>query len=139
MLRRATKEELILMLNKEEEIRNSQWYVDKCTEVSDEVNGWLRISGEVQYEVVKSFGFTSEMNADIAVNDMRRAQYLYPDEPKFKTISVYVRNNLANRGNMKPNDCVPNFILHDLKLQQIQLNHILQKNKINVLITSSHT
>jgi hypothetical protein len=81
-----TKENLLEMCKKEEEIRWSQWYQSECDKVKDEVNGWLRISEQVQYQVAKKFGFETDIEADIAVNQLRRARYIYPDEPEFKTI-----------------------------------------------------
>lgn len=54
------KNDLILMLQKEEEIRMSQKYIDLCDEVKDEPNGWLRISEEIQYQIARDFGYTSK-------------------------------------------------------------------------------
>ena len=36
------------MLKLEETVRLSKAYINKCSEVKDEVNGWLRVTGEVQ-------------------------------------------------------------------------------------------
>ena len=138
------------MLQREEEIRFSPEYIDKCTEVAYELNGWLRISAEVQKQVATEFGYISEIENDIAINQMRRAQYIYPDEPLFKTIPVYVRNNLATKGKFSTNDIVPDIILHKLNditdhdsesgiTDHISLYQTFDKNRPNVLIASSHT
>ena len=145
IIRKPSKDILIQMLQREEEIRFSSEYIDKCTEVASEPNGWLRISSEVQKQVATEFGYISEIENDIAINQMRRAQYIYPDEPLFKTISVYVRNNLATKGKFSTNDVVPDIILHQLNendmysTDHISLYQTFDKNRQNVLIASSHT
>ena len=136
-----SKELLIQMLLEEETIRFSSEYITECNKVASEPNGWLRISGEKQYEIAKKFGFTSEIEADIAVNHMRRAQYLYPEEPLFKTIPVYVRNNLAQQTKYKIQDKVPNLTIYQSNndLSPIKLYETFNPKKINLLIASSHT
>ncbi len=139
-LKIPTKDQLLQMVKKEEEIRWSKWYQLECDKVKDEVNGWLRISEEVQYRVAKDFGFDTEVESDIAVNHLRRARYLYPDEPLFQSVPVYVRNNLASQIKYKAGDPVPNVSISSLDgLNEINLYNILDKSKINVVIGSSHT
>jgi len=161
IIRKPSKEILIKMLQREEEIRLSTEYIEKCTEVASEPNGWLRISADVQKQVAAEFGYISEIENDIAINQMRRAQYIYPDEPLFRTISVYVRNNLATKGKYLPNDIVPDILIHQLSetvsesvsetvsesvsesvlesTDQISLYQTFDKTRPNVLIASSHT
>jgi hypothetical protein len=141
IIKTPSKDQLIKMLKMEETIRFSPEYITKCDEVADEVNGWLRISAEVQKQVAENFGFKSQIENDIAVNHMRRAQHLYPDEPLFKTISVYVRQNLATKGKYQISDIVPNIQLHqnNNSNDSVNLYEILDPYKKNVLIASSHT
>jgi hypothetical protein len=150
IIRKPSKDILIKMLQREEEIRFSSEYINKCNDVASEPNGWLRISGDFQKQVATEFGFISSIENDIAVNHMRRAQYIYPDEPLFKTIPVYVRNNLANKGKFSTNDVVPNIVLHKLldtvdnesasgTTDHISLYQTFDKTRPNVLIASSHT
>ena len=134
-----TKEQLILMLLEEEKIRFSQEYISECNDVALEPNGWLRVSAEKQYKVARQFGFISEIEADIAVNHMRRARYLYPEEKLFQTIPVYVRNNLAEQCKYKVGDTIPNLMIHQLNTQLVNLYDTFDSNKINILIASSHT
>jgi hypothetical protein len=149
VIKKPSKDILIQMLQREEEIRLSAEYINKCTEVASEPNGWLRISAEVQKQVAAEFGYISEIENDIAINQMRRAQYIYPDEPLFRTIPVYVRNNLAAKGKYLPNDIVPDIILHhsndtyaeseSSSSDQISLYQTFDNTRPNVLIASSHT
>lgn len=134
------KDTLIQMLTMEESIRMSPEYIKLCDEVKDEVNGWLRISEEIQYKIARDFGYTSTLEQDLAVNRMRRAQYLYPEEPLFKTIPVYVRNNIANVGTFVATDIVPNLMIHHISnLEEVQLYDVFSKEKPTLLLASSHT
>jgi hypothetical protein len=140
-IRLPTKNDLIIMLQTEEEIRSSHEYISKCNEVASEPNGWLRISNEYQYKIARDNGFESEIEADIAVNHMRRAHILYPDEALFKSIPVYVRNNLASAGKYKVGDVVPNITIHHMSdtNPEVKLYSVLEADKMNLLIASSHT
>jgi hypothetical protein len=138
-IKTPSKELLLEMVKKEEEIRWSPWYQSECDIVKDEVNGWLRISEQVQYQVVKEFGFENPIEADIAVNQLRRARYIYPDEPLFQTIPVYVRNNRAKQCVFKERSIVPNILIGTMDGNDINLYQILNQTQPNVLIGSSHT
>ena len=139
-LRIPTKNQLLEMVKKEEEVRWSQWYQSECDRVKDQVNGWLAVSAQVQYQIAKDFGFDTEVESDIAVNHLRRAQYLYPEEPLFQSIPVYVRNNLAKQIKYKTGESIPNIPINSLDgLNKINLFDILDKTKTNVIFGSSHT
>ncbi len=139
-LRIPTKYQLLEMVKKEEEIRWSPWYQSECDRVKDQVNGWLTVSAQVQYQIAKDFGFDTEVESDIAVNHLRRAQYLYPEEPLFQSIPVYVRNNLAKQIKYKNGESIPNVSINSLDgLNKINLFDILDKTKTNVIFGSSHT
>ena len=88
-----SKEKLLLMLLREEQLKLSKEYIEQCSLVHKEVNGWLRITEEVQKKVCFEFGYTDILRNILAVNYLRRAQYLYPDDDRFKNTQVYVRNN----------------------------------------------
>lgn len=130
---------LIKMLETEESIRMSKEYVEMCDNVKDEINGWLRISEEIQYQIAKDFGYTTMLEQDLAVNRMRTAQYLYPEEQLFKTIPVYVRENLARSGNFSIGDIVPNITIHKDDTTQINLYDTFSKTQSNLMLCSSHT
>ncbi|CAB5371314.1 unnamed protein product [Rhizophagus irregularis] len=56
---------------------------------------WMDVTDEMQHELVREFGYSDE-----AVQLLRRAPQLYPDDPEFRTTQVYVRNNIANAANL---------------------------------------
>jgi len=128
------------MLKREEEIRMSKWYIDECTNVKDEVNGWIRISSEVQQKVAFDFGYKDKLTNMLAVNYMRRARYIYPDDNIFKTISVYVRENIAHELDIKEGEIVPDIDVCKLNtLQCVSLNDLCNNKKYNAFIASSAT
>jgi hypothetical protein len=127
------------MIIEEEQIRNSKEYIDKCTEVKDIPNGWLTVTGQMQTDLVKRYGFTDEMSCDVALNRLRRASTIYPNNKIFKEVPVYIRNNKAQEGYLKEGDIAPNIILHTIDTNKIELKDLLQDNKITLLIGSSLT
>ena len=66
-----SKEKLLRMLVMEETIRMSKKYIDKCTELKDEINGWIRLSGEIQELVAYSFGYKDIITNMLAVSRYR--------------------------------------------------------------------
>jgi hypothetical protein len=133
------KEKLLEMLQMEEFIRMSPEYIEECTKVKDEVNGWLRISEEVQQKVAHLYGYQDPFSNLLAVNDMRRAQYLYPNDSRFTETQVYVRNNLARWGNLVCGQKFPISPLYNLEGNVINTHSILDNDKYNVIIASSET
>ena len=134
-----TKDILLKMLQREEQLRFSQEYIDECTKVKNIPNGWLTVTSKLQERVANEFGFSDLLSNTIAVDMIRKAQYLYPDDKRFQETQVYVRNNLAKEGHLKKNDLFPSFELFGLNLKSINSNILLNSNKPNIIIASSHT
>jgi hypothetical protein len=138
-IRIPSKEELISMALDEEEARKSEEYIEKCSAYAHVPNGWLiNVTAPMQLEIVLKHGFHPGLEADIAVNYLRRAHVLYKDEPIF-TRAVQVVNNLAKKGTFTNGDTVPNLRIHTLKKSLVRLYDILDQSKMNLVITSSHT
>lgn len=126
------------MLKVEETLRLSQAYISECSRVKDEVNGWLRVTGELQELVASHFGFNDEISNLFAVNLMRSAHHKYSDDSRFSEVSVYVRNNLAKQGSLKIGDDSVELNIHDLNGKTVSLSSITD-NKDTVIISSSAT
>jgi hypothetical protein len=60
-----TREQLIIISMKENEIRTSQKYIDMCSDVANEPNGWLRVTSMIQEQLVEEAGFTTELEKSI--------------------------------------------------------------------------
>jgi len=138
VFKRASEEILELMALMEESIRMSQEYQNECTKVKDIPDGWLMVTANVQKKVANHFGFTDEMNNEIACNDLRRASTTYPNNLIFKQ-SIYVRNNKANIGTLHENDIITDISLHTVENKMINLSDLIEKNKINIFFGASHT
>lgn len=134
-----TKETLLRIIDEEEKIRQSKEYQNECTKVKDIPNGWLDVTKKIQEDLVRKYGFDDDISCEVACNRLRRAQYLYPEENRFKTTPLYVRNNKANKGTLQINSAIPDMNLYDLTNKQTTLYELMDKNKPNIIFAGSHT
>jgi hypothetical protein len=134
-----TEQTLEKMVIREEEIRMSQSYQDKCTEVKDIPNGWLQVTEKMQEDLVTSFGFTDNLSCSVACNKLRTARYIYPDNKIFTQVPVYVRENKANVGHLVNGDKAPNIQVHTVNNEKIMLHDLLKTDKVNMIFGASHT
>ena len=137
-------DDIIKIAEREGKIRLSKEYIDECTAVKDEVNGWLRITGEMQKRIVTEYlqeiyGEATPAGIDIGVNMLRNAQVLFPDNDIVQNL-VYVKNNKANIGRFKAGDKLEDIKLHTIDgKSEISLFDLLSDDKINIVIAASHT
>ncbi|CAG8729179.1 11308_t:CDS:10, partial [Dentiscutata erythropus] len=80
---------------------------------------WMDVTDQMQLELVREFGYSDE-----AVQLLRRAHHSFiqliffsshPDDPEFCTTQVYVRNNIANIGNLTEGMSAPDCPLVPLE------------------------
>lgn len=133
------KDTLLEMLELEEKIRFSKPYIDECTNLRNVVNGWLDLSGNIQKKIANKFGYSNLLQNTIAVNAIRRASLIYPNDSRFKNTSVYVRNNIARSGDFKIGDNFPNLKLSTLTGKTIEIGNLLDNQKYNIIVASSET
>jgi len=100
---------LLAILKREEEVRFSQEYLSKCTEVAHIPNGWLDVTNNMQKELVKEFGYIDELSNTLAVNVIRKALNIYPDDEEIKNSVVQLRENIASKGKYKVGDILKNI------------------------------
>ncbi|CAG8548161.1 3553_t:CDS:2 [Acaulospora morrowiae] len=108
-----TKEKLLALLREEERRRFSPEMQKKYYEVGNDPTcgmDWMDVTDQMQHELVREFGYSDE-----AVQLLRRAPQLYPNDPEFHTTQVYVRNNIANIGNLTEGMPAPDCLLVPLK------------------------
>ena len=115
---------LTLMVQEEEIIRNSPEYAKACTAVKDTVNGWLDVTADIQHQIVQKYGFTDEISCDIAINMLRTAHHLYPDNPVMQN-RIQARHNKARIGILNVGDTVPDVVLYNSDAQTVHLHDIL--------------
>lgn len=138
-LKIPTEKTLELMIIEEEKIRQSSEYQNKCSEVKNTPNGWLNVTANMQEELVKKYGFDDQISCDIACNMLRTARFIFPNNDIFWQVPVYVRNNKANNGIFNVNDIIPNLKIHNICGQEIELHQLLNQDKPNLILASSHT
>lgn len=130
---------LVKMVYEEEKRRWSEEYVAECNRVVDIPDGWLDVTNQLQRDVVRSFGFDTEIETDFAVSALRRAHIDYPQNRIFREVPLQVRNNKARRGEREVGDIVPDFDVYDLDGKQCRLYDLMTLDKPTVLIMSSGT
>ncbi|GBC05699.1 hypothetical protein RclHR1_06380010 [Rhizophagus clarus] len=126
------KEDLLTLLREEEKRRFSPEIQKQYYGVgSDPTSGkdWMDVTDQMQHELVREFGYSDE-----AVQLLRRAPQLYPDDPEFSKTQVYVRNNIANIGNLTEGMTAP-----DCPLKKIQKIKYLAQSRKKVDDTTSPT
>ena len=133
------REIILTMLKREEEIRKSPEYITKCDLASNITNKWLEITDTMQKELVKEFGFVDILSNTLAVQILRSATLIYPDDLIIKNSVVHFRENIANKGNIKIGDDIKDISLHTLQSESINLLDILDSDKPNILLVGSHT
>ncbi|CAG8462650.1 13377_t:CDS:2 [Dentiscutata heterogama] len=118
----TTKEKLLALLREEERRRMSPELQELYRKVGNDPTcgkDWMDVTDQMQYELVREFGYSDE-----AVQLMRRAPQLYPDDPEFSNTQVYVRNNVANIGNLKEGMQAPDCPLIPLKYTDTTIPNI---------------
>lgn len=137
-IRIPTKEAILAMVAEENQCRRSQEYIDRCSAVKDEPDGWLRITAEMQQDIARQFGFITEIENDIAVNRLRMASQLYPDEPVVRE-AIQVANNKARKGELRSGDTIPDIIIHDIEGNEMNIRNLCDPEKQNIIFGASHT
>ena len=133
------RSKILAILKREEEIRFSQEYITKCYEVSHIPNAWLEVTNNMQKELVKEFGYTDELSNTLAVNVIRKALNIYPDDEEIKNSVVQFRENIASKGKYKVGDILKDISLHNLDNSKVDLFQIFDMNKCNIMLVGSHT
>ena len=102
-------------------------------------NAWLEVTNNMQKELVKEFGYTDELSNTLAVNVIRKALNIYPNDEEIKNSVVQFRENIAKIGTYKVGDNLKNISLHNLDSSKVYLFQLLDLNKPNIMLVGSHT
>jgi hypothetical protein len=132
-----TEKLLEILVDEEEKVRNSEYYRNLCNDVKDIPNGWLTVTSKIQNDIVSKY-FDNPIECEIACNKLRRAQYEFPDNEKFKR-PLYVRNNKASVGKFKINDELEDVVIYDMEKTAINMSSIICEDKFNLIFSGSET
>ena len=133
-----TEKTLEKMVYEEERVRHSKEYISSCSAVKNIPNGWLNVTATAQEDIVKKFGYQDDVSKNVACNMLRRARYLFPNNPIFHTVPVYVRENKANKGFFKPTNLIPDIDIFNRTGNIVKLFDVT-KNNLNIFFAGSHT
>lgn len=133
------KNKILLMLQREEQIRFSKDYINKCSKVAHIPNAWLEITDKMQKDLVKEFGYIDKLSNTLAVNVLRKAIYIYPNDHEIKNSVVHFRENIAKQGTYNVGDLVKDINLHTINFHKTNLFSLLNQNKTNIMLVGSHT
>lgn len=131
-----SESELESMIQMENRLRFGDKYLAECTAVATQPNGWLAVTERLQSDIVSAHGYTTPMAQTLALNCLRRAQYMYPSNPVFRT-PVYVRENAARQGPFGVGDAVPNIQIHNLVGDAAWLPDLTQG--LTIMVSGSYT
>ena len=133
------REKILEILKEEEKIRFSQEYISKCNAVANMPNGWLEVTSDMQKDLLSKFGYNDLITNTLAVNVIRSANNLFPDDMEIKNSVVHFRENKAKKGNLEIGMTIQNFNLFTINKLKIDINSIIESNKPSVILAGSHT
>lgn len=133
----ATEEQLVVMILEENAARSSQEYIDACSKAAEKNRDWLEVTAKMQEKIVAKY-FSRKIDQLVVLHQFRSAQYLFPENPIFKT-PVYVRENKANAGHYNEGDLIPNHALFDLDGKSKTMHELCQNEGTTIFISGSHT
>ena len=148
------KQLLIKMLKQENDLRLStkiiEKYENEAIEYYDNIDPnrdclnkvfLSEVVNDLQKKVVNEFGFGSKNQNEekYALEYLRSAMALYPDDESIKNAANYLKYNLAKKFPFNMNDFYVDINLLDLNGKLIKLSQIIKKNVLNVIISGSIT
>jgi len=131
-----TKKDVLRIAEKENTVRLSEEYIRKCDEVAGEVDGWLRITEEMQEQLLRDHGITDPVANKIATIEYRSKILGYRGEPEIDNL-LYVKENKAGECPYRKDDPVPEFILYDTRLNPHPLSSLMAPKTL--VLAGSHT
>ena len=145
---------LLKMLKRENELRLSkavlQEYEDEAVKYfdNDDPNRYSlkkpflgEVVNNLQKKVVNEFGFgpTNKNEEEYALEYLRSARALYPDDDEIKNSANYLKYNLVKKFPFNIDDYYKDINLLDLNNNLIKLSEIIKKDVLNVIISGSIT
>lgn len=125
------------MLIRENELRLSpdtqKEYSD--AELRNDIS-WMQVTERLQERVVKEFGIS---DIEHGLTNLRIAHVLYPDEPDFKEIPLYVKYNRCRQGDLICGQDIPKIGLKLLTGQLTQLSNFYIQDRPLVIIAGSYS
>eukprot|EP01083_Nonionella_stella_P080239 220398_1 len=128
--KRGTKQELIEMLQKENELRLSEEWIQKMEDEINEMKMDSPLAGysfekrspviaALQTEVAKSFGYTTSSEIKEAMRRIHTALATYPNDKTIKNAANYLKYNRIEEGDFKQNQVMAT---HNIQLLPLSVS-----------------
>jgi len=147
---KITREKLLKMLKRENEMRLSKemleileeeacaYETDKHTCGNNEVFvPWSIV--KYQKKLVQEFGYKTNEEIDYALEMLRSASALFPNDSEIAISTFYLKYNRSCRGGMNVGDILKDVPLMTCGQEEIKLSEIMNKEKATVIISGSVT
>ena len=93
----------------------------------------------LQINLVKEFNFKTNKETKFAIDVLRSACSLYPNDKEINTSTNYLKYNRAKETNFKLNDKLKDCTLYTIENKQISLLNIINNTVKSNLLTRSHS
>jgi len=149
-----TREILLKMLKRENEVRFSKEMLESFEKESldyeenscandansSTMNAFVpRTIEQFQRKVVQEFGYKSDTECSYAIQMLRSARSLYPNDLEIKNTASYLKYNRCQRGEIGVGDMYKDVPLANCNQQEIKLSAILNREKPTLVISGSIT
>lgn len=125
------------MVLRENELRlSSHWQLKFQSAEARHDTDWLECVAALQLQVVREFGLSDVV---AGAHALRTARYMYPDEPFFQQVPIYVKYNWAKSGSLRMGDEVENVPLVRLGGEVVSLWEMGGDEEPLVVIGGSHS
>jgi hypothetical protein len=102
---------MLKMLRREHELRTSDATQARYAEAETRWDtDWMEVTIGLQEQVCTEFGYGGS-RLRLALNELRRATYNFPDDAEICAVPLYVRHNRARRGSLRVGDVCPDVPL----------------------------
>lgn len=122
-----SKEKLIDILKREDELRASEQYQNKYSE-QDRLFWFMNVTDEIQTQALRENGVAEE-NMNDALVVLRNARWEYRNDPEVNRLTIYMREDNSRAGNLKEGDPIPNVPLMTRKFKPTTLESYCMKKQ----------
>jgi len=148
-----TREKLVRMLKRENEVRLSEEMLNKLEKETSEYEDGPKCIDKVscnqphmpwsiaqcQEMVVQEFGYKTTAEISYALQMLRSARALYPNDMEIKNSAFYLKYNRVRRGELRVNDMYKDVPLITCGQEETKLSNLLDSKKATVIISGSVT
>jgi len=92
-----------------------------------------------QKKLVQEFGYKTNEEIDYALEMLRSARALFPNDSEIAISTFYLKYNRSCRGGMNVGDILKDVPLMTCGQEEIKLSEIMNKEKATVIISGSVT